>query len=160
VEISNISGTGFGGLPTFGNRQINTVLRLRDGETNLMAGLIRDNERNVLDGIPGLSDIPYVGRFFARSRKETQETDIVLTITPRIVRVLDLTEADLRPFRVGRDAGSGGGGIIDLPIVPPIPTPSPVPPPAPVPPAPPAGDTGQPLRPAAPVQPVQPPPIK
>ena len=53
VEISNISGTGFGGLPTFGNRQITTTIRLRDGETNMLAGLIRDNERTVMDGHPG-----------------------------------------------------------------------------------------------------------
>ena len=45
MEISNISGTGFGGLPTFGNRSITTTIRLRDGETNMLAGLIRDDER-------------------------------------------------------------------------------------------------------------------
>ena len=45
VEVSSISGTGFGGLPTFGNRVINTVIRLQDGETNMLAGLIRDDER-------------------------------------------------------------------------------------------------------------------
>ena len=113
VAVSSISGTGFGGLPTFGNREINTVIRLRDGETNMLAGLIRDDERRVLDGIPGLSDLPLVGRLFAHSRKETQETDIVLTLTPRIIRVLDLSEADLRPFRVGRETGTMG---IDLPL--------------------------------------------
>ena len=106
VEISNISGTGFGDLPTFGNRQITTTIRLRDGETNMLAGLIRDDERTVMDGVPGLSDLPVIGRLFAHNRKETQQTDILLTLTPHIVRVLDLTEADLRPFRVGRDSGS------------------------------------------------------
>ena len=58
VAVTSISGTGFGGLPTFGNREINTVIRLRDGETNMLAGLIRDDERRSLDGIPGLSDMP------------------------------------------------------------------------------------------------------
>ena len=72
----------------------------------MLAGLIRDNERTVLAGVPGLSDLPIVGRLFAHNRKETQETDILLTLTPHIIRVLDLTEADLRPFRVERDAGS------------------------------------------------------
>ena len=47
ILVSSISGTGFGGLPTFGNREISTVIRLQDGETNLLAGLIRDNERRV-----------------------------------------------------------------------------------------------------------------
>jgi general secretion pathway protein D len=104
IAVTNISGTGFGGLPTFGNREINTIIRLRDGETNMLAGLIRDDERRALSGIPGLSDIPLVGRLFAHNEKSTTQTDIILTLTPHIIRVLDLTEADLRPFRVGRDS--------------------------------------------------------
>ncbi|RPJ84432.1 MAG: hypothetical protein EHM13_04320 [Acidobacteria bacterium] len=111
VEISSISGTGFGGLPTFGNRSVTTVIRLKDGETSILGGLIRDDERTVLEGVPGLSDVPVLGRLFARNRRERQETDIILTLTPHIVRVLDLTEADLRAFRVGRDSGP----FIDLP---------------------------------------------
>lgn len=116
VEVSSVSGTGFGGLPTFGNRAITTVIRLKDGETNMLAGLIRDDERRVLDGIPGLSDLPLVGRLFGRNRRETQETDIILTLTPHIVRVLDLTEEDLRPFRIG--GGGRSGPIIEVPQVP------------------------------------------
>jgi general secretion pathway protein D len=115
IEVSSISGVGFGGLPTFGNRSISATIRLRDGETNMLAGLIRDDERRVIRGIPGLSDIPVLGRIFAATRTETQETDIILVLTPHIVRVLDLTEADLRPFRVGRDAGAG---TLELPAVP------------------------------------------
>ena len=112
VEVSSISGTGFGGLPTFGTRFINTVLRLRDGETNVLAGLIRDEERVLLEGIPGLSDIPGLGKLFTRTRKEAQETDILLTLTPHIVRVLELSEADLRPFRV---RSGPAAPLIDLP---------------------------------------------
>ena len=48
VDLSSISGKGFGDLPTFGSRQINTVIRLKDGETNMLAGLIRDEERTSL----------------------------------------------------------------------------------------------------------------
>jgi len=113
IAVTNISGTGFGGLPTFGNREINTIIRLRDGETNMLAGLIRDDERQSLAGVPGLSDIPLVGRLFAHSQKSTDQTDIILTLTPHIIRVLDLTEADLRPFRVGRDSLAP---IMDLPL--------------------------------------------
>jgi general secretion pathway protein D len=104
VAVTSISGTGFGGLPTFGNREINTSIRLRDGETNMLAGLIRDDERRALDGIPGLSDVPLVGHLFAHNTRTVDQTDIILTLTPHIIRVLDLTEADLRPFRVGRDS--------------------------------------------------------
>jgi general secretion pathway protein D len=115
VVVSNISGTGFGGLPTFGNREINTTIRLRDGETNMLAGLIRDDERVAMEGIPGLVDIPLVGHIFAHNTKSTNQTDIILTLTPHIIRVLDLQEADLRPFRVGRDSLAP---IAELPVLP------------------------------------------
>jgi general secretion pathway protein D len=113
LEISSLSGVGFNNLPTFGTRFVETTIRLRDGETNMLAGLIRDDERSTLAGIPGLSDLPIVGRLFGHSRKETKQTDVVLMLTPRIVRVLDLNEDDLRPFRVGRDAS---GGVYELPL--------------------------------------------
>lgn len=114
VAVQSISGAGFGGLPTFGNREISTVIRLRDGETNMLAGLIRDDERQVVSGIPGLVDLPVVGRLFAHTRTETNQTDIILTLTPHIVRVLDIEEADLRAFRVGRDSGTAAP-VIPLP---------------------------------------------
>jgi general secretion pathway protein D len=120
VSVSNISGTGFGNLPTFGNREISTVIRLKDGETNLLAGLIRDEERRVLRGVAGLSDLPVVGRLFAQTQREIQETDIVLTLTPRVIRVLDLTEEDLRPFRVGENAAAP----LSLPVPVPLPPPA------------------------------------
>ena len=110
IELSSISGTGSGataGLPTFASRQITSTIRLKDGQTNMLAGLIRDEERTVLDGVPGLSDLPFVGRLFARNRKESIQTDIILTLTPHIVRTLDITEADLRPFRLGRGTERG-----------------------------------------------------
>ena len=152
--------------PTFGNRSINTVIRLKDGETNMLAGLIRDEERKSLAGVAGLSDLPLIGRLFAYNSKETKETDIILTLTPHIVRVLDLTPVDLAAFRVGRDGAAGG---VDLP-----PLPVPVPPgqqqPPPRPPgvqnpadAPPAGPVLAPTvppttGPAVPVKPPPPPP--
>ena len=125
IELSSISGTGFGGLPTFGSRSIDTVIRLKDGETNMLAGLIRDEERTSLASIPGLGDIPVIGRLFGYNRKETQETDIILTLTPRIVRVLNLTQEDLQPFRMGRD---GGAPVTDAAPLLPIPLPLPRPP--------------------------------
>ena len=159
VSVTSISGTGFSGLPTFGNREISTVIRLRDGETNMLAGLIRDDERQIVSGVPGLSDIPVVGRLFAHNRRESQETDIVLTLTPRIVRVLDLTEDDLRPFRVGR---AGETPLIELPIItepsppPPLPAPQQVPPVQQAPPPADRPDTATPITPPQPPTPTQP----
>ena len=113
VSVTNISGTGFQGLPTFGNRKITTVIRLKDGETNMLAGLIRDDERNVVEGIPGLIDVPLVGHLFAHNTKSNDQTDIILTLTPHIVRVLDLSETDLRAFRIGRDSV---GPVTEFPL--------------------------------------------
>jgi len=115
ISVTSISGEGFGGLPTFGNRLIKTTIRLRDGETNMLAGLIRDDERKVRDGIPGLSDIPAVGHIFGHSSNERQQTDVILMLTPRIVRVLDITEDDLRAFQMGRDSGPSAGPIVPAP---------------------------------------------
>jgi general secretion pathway protein D len=136
VNVQAVSGTGFGGLPTFANREINTQIRLRDGETNMLAGLIRDEERRSLDGIPGLSDLPVIGRVFAHNKTEVTQSDIILTLTPHIIRVLDVNEDDLRAFRVGRDSASPlvGG---DLP--PALDIPAPTAPPAPAPSTPPSG---------------------
>jgi len=145
IAISNISGIGYGGLPTFGNREINTVIRLKDGETNLLAGLIRDDERRTLEGVAGLSDIPVLGKLFAHTKRESQETDIVLTLTPRIVRVLDLSETDVRAFRVQREGE--GGGPIELPV------PAALPPVAP----PPAGAAPAPAPPVGGATPILPP---
>ncbi|MDQ3068694.1 MAG: hypothetical protein M3R55_03070 [Acidobacteriota bacterium] len=113
VEISNVAGAGYQGLPTFGNRAVSTTIRLRDGETNILAGLIRDDERSVLNGIPGLSDLPILGRLFARNQRQTKETDIVITMTPHIVRVLDITEEDLKAFKMARDASAPGANPLN-----------------------------------------------
>jgi general secretion pathway protein D len=133
VAVTSVSGNGFGDLPIFGNREINTVIRLRDGETNMLAGLIRDDERRSVEGIPGLSDIPGVGRLFAHTSRTTEQTDIVLTLTPHIIRVLDIDEADLRAFRAGRDLL---GSLPELPLPAPIPEPPAAAPAAPRPPEP------------------------
>lgn len=158
LEVSSLLGSGFGGLPTFGTRAISTINRLSDGETNLLAGLIRDDDRRVKAGIPGLVDIPAIGSLFAFNHRETKETDVVITLTPHIIRVLDLTENDLRPFRVGGTSGSGGLDIV-LPIPGALPAPNPAqqPPQPQVPPQNPAPNTPQNPGPAGPIGPIFPP---
>src|SRR5262249_41142520 len=92
ITVTSISGTGYGGLPTFGNREVATQLRLHDGETNMLAGLIRDDERKLAEGIPGVVDLPLVGRIFGHNHNEHEQTDVILLLTPHIVRTLDLSE--------------------------------------------------------------------
>jgi general secretion pathway protein D len=150
VEVQAISGTGFNGLPTFANRQVNTEIRLRDGETNMLAGLIRDDERKLMEGIPGLSSLPVLGKVFTHTQTQTDQSDIIMTLTPHIVRVLDVDESDLRAFRVGRDSVSP---VSDIP--PPIDIQRPPVQPV-VPPAPPA--TAQPIQPPPQTSPAPAPP--
>jgi general secretion pathway protein D len=147
VAVTSVSGSGFGDLPTFGNREISTVIRLHDGETNMLAGLIRDDERRTVEGIPGLSDIPGVGRLFARTQRTTSQTDIVLTLTPHVIRVLDLDEADLRAFRAGRDL------LVPLPDLPLQELPRPIEPPPARPVEPPPAGVLAPTAPAVPTVP-------
>ena len=86
-----------------GTRTINTSLRLKDGETQVLMGLIRDEERNTASGLPGLMDMPVLGRLFSLPRNERQKTEIVLSITPRIVRNLVRPDAHEMEFWSGTD---------------------------------------------------------
>jgi general secretion pathway protein D len=120
IQLSSQTGTsGFGGLPTFGTRNVVTTIRLKDGETNLLAGLIRDDERYLKEGIPGLSSVPGLNHIFTHDQKEATQTDVVVMLTPHIIRVLDLTDTDLQPLRVPRE---GGPAVIEgAPVQPPPP---------------------------------------
>ncbi len=162
VSVTSISGTGFGDIPTFGNREVKTQIRLKDGETNMLAGLIRDDERRTRNGLPGLSDLPGIGHLFGHSANERTQTDIILMLTPHIIRVLDLTEEDLRAFLMGRGTvapslggGSAPAGGIELPLPG---QPPPAPDETPAQPGGPPGPT-KPIMPPAPPQLPQPGPL-
>jgi general secretion pathway protein D len=101
LDISAVGAPGYQGLPTFNSRTVNSTIRLRDGETNLLAGLILDNERRGLTGIPGLASVPFIGKLFAKNKDENTQTDIVMTLTPHVVRQTEIREEDLRSFLVG-----------------------------------------------------------
>jgi general secretion pathway protein D len=107
VEISQlgapIEGSGGQAQPTIGTRQIQTVIRLRDGETNILAGLIGREEQSSHSGVAGLSDIPGLKHIFGSTSKTVRETDIIMTLTPRIIRVPDITEQDLATLWVGTE---------------------------------------------------------
>jgi general secretion pathway protein D len=108
VEVSNLSGNvaGSGGQsqPIIGTRTIDSVIRLQDGETNFLAGLIRTDESNTDTGVPGLSEIPVLGRLFSNKRNEGTRTDVILTLTPHIIRNAEITQEDLEPIWVGTEA--------------------------------------------------------
>jgi len=107
VEVSNLAGTvdlGTGVTqPIIGTRQVQTVIRLRDGETNLLAGLIKRDDSVSKGGVAGLTDIPGLGDVFSTRSVDHRETDIVLTLTPYIVRIPDIQEDDLQTLWVGTE---------------------------------------------------------
>lgn len=141
LDISAVGAPGFQGLPTFNSRTVNSTIRLRDGETNMLAGLILDNERRGLTGLPGVASIPFIGRLFARNKDEAQQTDIVMTLTPHVIRRTEIEERDLRSFLVGGEASPflfevpaqqpapAPGARTDAPRIEPIRPPSAQPPP-------------------------------
>jgi general secretion pathway protein D len=117
LTISSIAGEGIAGIPIIANREIKNTVRLKDGETNLLAGLLRDEERLVKGGIVGLKDLPLIGGLFSTSQKTIEQTDVVLTITPHIIRSIQITDEDTKPLWVDPDNLSGvtgtGGALRD-----------------------------------------------
>lgn len=107
LEVSNVSGsqtTKLGGVAyTFGTRTANTTLRLHDGENQVLAGLINDEDRRVASKVPGLGDLPMVGRLFGSTLDDGKKSEIVLSITPRLVRNIHRPEGSLLEFRSGTD---------------------------------------------------------
>jgi general secretion pathway protein D len=90
-----------------GTRNASTVLRLRDGETQVLAGLISDEDRSTSSKVPGLGEIPIAGRLFGSQKDDTQRSEILLSITPRILRSIrrpDLLEAQ---FESGTESSIG-----------------------------------------------------
>lgn len=117
LEISAV-GPLFQNLPTFNSRTVTSLIRLRDGETNILAGLISDEERQTLSGIPGLASLPFLGKVFSRNRREIKETDIVMTLTPHVVRRPDISADDLRSFQLGSETAPL---LFEVPAIPAIP---------------------------------------
>ena len=99
---------------------MHTRLRLREGESNLLAGLLRDEQRKVLTGLPGVMRVPGLRSLFGSTDEETQQTDIVMLLTPHIVRTHELTVNDLAPIYMGTQQNLGLGGPPPLIQAPPV----------------------------------------
>jgi general secretion pathway protein D len=87
-----------------GTRNASTVLRLKDGENQVLAGLISDEERHSGNKVPGLGDMPVVGRLFGTKRDEGQKTELVLSITPRLVRNIRRPGIEQTEFSIGPES--------------------------------------------------------
>jgi type II secretory pathway component GspD/PulD (secretin) len=101
-------------LPTFGSRKVTTKLRLRDGESNLLAGLLREDERRSARGFPGLLRLPVFRQLFSSNDNSVAQTDIVMLLTPHIVRTSEIEQADLNPIFIGTQQNLGLTGAPPL----------------------------------------------
>jgi len=108
IEVSNLNGfvevQAGQRQPIIGTRTIASSIRLKDGETNLLAGLFRTDKSNTTNSVPFLGDIPILGRLFSKKATTDAQTDLVLTLTPHIIRIPDVTAEDLEPVYVGTDS--------------------------------------------------------
>lgn len=87
-----------------GTRGASTLLRLNDGETQVLAGLINDEDRRNVNKLPGLGDVPLVGRLFSNNAKDQTKTEIVLAITPRIVNNLQQPDVGVMEMWSGTES--------------------------------------------------------
>lgn len=103
----NVAGQN---LPSFGTRKVQTKMRLRDGESNLLAGLLRDDERKSLQGFPGGIHVPVIKDLFSANESQVSQTDIVMLLTPHIIRTQALTERNLEQIYIGTASNPVIGG--------------------------------------------------
>jgi general secretion pathway protein D len=115
LEVSNIASqvrTGSGTVAyQVGTRNAATTLRLKDGETQVLAGLISDEDRRLAVGTPGVSDLPVVGRLFSVNDDTVNKTEVVLLITPRVVRNVERPGVKLEEFSSGTESEVGGAPL-------------------------------------------------
>jgi tetratricopeptide (TPR) repeat protein len=137
MEIRSRSGEALNGIPVITNRTLEQTVRLREDETTLIAGILQDEERRGIDGWPGIGRAPGIGRGTSLRDNEDRQTELIVLITPRRIR---LAPRAGRSLYAGRDpVGTSPGAPPPPPSVPPQPgvQPQPQPQPQPLPPPPP-----------------------
>jgi len=130
LEVSNVvkevRGTTSNSLAyQVGTRNAATTLRLRDGETQILAGLISDEDRRTASRVPGIGELPVVGRLFSATKDDVAKNEIVLLITPRLVRTLTRPDVHSIEFAAGTEA-STGAPVTGRPIATPVPVVPPI----------------------------------
>lgn len=115
LEVSSVANqvTGPDGSIAYnvGTRQTSTSIRLKDGETEVLAGLIQDEDRKTAAGVPGLSEIPFLGALFGVRGDTKDKTEIVMLITPHIVRNVTLPPVAAEMIESGTDAQPGAPAL-------------------------------------------------
>jgi type II secretory pathway component GspD/PulD (secretin) len=111
LTINFISSGASSSFPTFGKREIENKIRLKEGETNIIGGLIRDDVRGSLNGIPALARIPLLGKLFGNSEKNIIQTDLIFSITPKIIRRTPVSRRDNEAIWNGIEQPASRGAL-------------------------------------------------
>ena len=104
MDVSAVTGqSNIGGIsqPIIGQRKIEHEIRLKDGEANLLGGIMEDHQTKSLAGIPGLAQIPILRYLFGQVNQDHSENEIVFAIVPHIIRSTDVNELNQRPIDIG-----------------------------------------------------------
>jgi general secretion pathway protein D len=106
IEVSSVTGTStIGGIqqPIISQRKIEHDIRLKEGEVNVLGGLFERTDTKTLNGWPGLAKIPFLRYLFSEDKTDHQENEVLIVLTPRIVRMPEWTKANLRPLYSGSE---------------------------------------------------------
>ena len=104
LQISEVDGyNNIGGIqqPVLGNREIDHTIELQNGQSSVLGGMMTTTVTHNVSGIPGLSEIPLFKYLFSSTHDETQKSEILIIMTPHIVRSLNITRGDLRAIDTG-----------------------------------------------------------
>src|ERR1700720_691324 len=107
IEVSSQTGVStIGGIqqPIISQRKIEQDIRLKEGEVNVLGGLFEKTDTRSLNGWPGLAKIPFMRYFFSDDKIDHQENEILIVMTPRIVRIPEWTKGNLRPLYSGSES--------------------------------------------------------
>jgi general secretion pathway protein D len=134
VVSSQTGSTNIGGInqPIISQRSIEHDIRLKDGEVNVLGGLIQQTDSNTVSGLPGLGNVPFFKYFFAGDQTEHEKDEILIVLTPHIVRIQGLTAENLRSIASGTDTNAEVR-LADAVTAPPVPAPQAAAPPVPPP---------------------------
>src|SRR6266568_953385 len=153
VQVRAVAGDrNVGGVtqPVLTNRQVQHEIRLAEGETNILGGIITDTEATSLNGLPGLKNIPILRYFFSQEQKSRDSTEIIIMLTPHILRMPNISAGNLRGLYTGSETIPRLRASPAVPAIgPPSPTPGTPAPGAPPAPQPPAGQPPAPTPPPA-----------
>lgn len=111
LEVSSITHQDQNEQPTIGTRQITTALRLTDGQPEILAGLIRTEERIHHNSLPVLGEIPLIGRYFGADQITATQTEIIMTLTPHIIRPADMKLTSSTQLWTGSATDISGKGL-------------------------------------------------